>query len=64
MEARRHDGAGQRALFGEALPDRRQHRHVGVGPCNALVTEIGETEIGDVVISGGGGHCVLLVLLV
>jgi hypothetical protein len=61
VQAGRHHGSGQGPLLGEALSDRRQYRHVGVGPRDALVPEVGEAEIGDVVVSGGRGHGVLLV---
>ena len=56
--------AGQWALLGETLPDGGEHRHVGVGPRDALLPEVGQPEIGDVVVNGGRGHGLLLVMAV
>jgi len=59
---RRQDPENPRQ-FGDLLVDAltgEQQLH-GVGPGDALTPEVGEAEIGDVVVIGGRGHDVLLV---
>ena len=43
----------------EALADRGQHRHVAVGPLDPCLAGVGEGQVGNVVVLGGGRHRLL-----
>jgi hypothetical protein len=46
--------AVSRLLALEPLADLAQHGHVAVGPLDPLLTEVGESDVGDVVALLGG----------
>ncbi len=56
VQAAGHADALERLLALEALADLSEHGHLAIGPLDPLLAGVGEGDVGDVVVGGGGCH--------